>query len=105
MGEWLPTCPGFLGLSTDAQCMAVSRPLFSAFDDRTMITITSIIPCYFVLADCWASRNLRLVRRISTELVGSCELPSIPPVGARRRPESWIPALSITKWLRGPDLN
>jgi hypothetical protein len=24
---------------------------------------------------------------------------------ARKRPESWIPALSITKWLRGSDLN
>jgi len=22
-----------------------------------------------------------------------------------KRPESWIPALSITKWLRGSDLN
>src|SRR6266566_7664903 len=38
-------------------------------------------------------------------LVGSCELTNIPPVGARKRPESWIPALWITKWLRGSDLN
>src|SRR6267154_2458176 len=34
-------------------------------------------------------------------LVGSCELTNIPPVGARKRPESWIPALSLAKWLRG----
>jgi hypothetical protein len=36
-------------------------------------------------------------------LVGSCELTNIPPVGARKRPESSIPALSITNWLRGSD--
>src|SRR5260370_17883101 len=28
-----------------------------------------------------------------------------PPAVARKRPESRIPALWITNWLRGPDLN
>src|SRR5258708_6127461 len=42
---------------------------------------------------------------VPNALVGSCELTNIPPVGARKRPESWIPALWITKWLRGSDLN
>ena len=28
-----------------------------------------------------------------------------PRALARKMPESWIPALSITKWLRGSDLN
>ena len=69
-GRWASgsrTCLGFLGQATDARCMAVSRPLFSAFDDRTLTTRTFIIPFYFVLADSWASRNLRFVRRISTD--------------------------------------
>jgi len=30
-----------------------------------------------------------------------CDPMSSPPPVARRRPESWIPALWITKWLRG----
>src|SRR6266403_359960 len=41
------------------------------------------------------------LNRVLNALLGSCELTNIPPVGARKRPESWIPALSITKWLRG----
>ena len=42
----------------------------------------------------------------SEPLVGSCDSTNIPSAIARKkRPEYWIPALWITKWLRGADLN
>jgi hypothetical protein len=37
-GRWANGSRYVVGLATDARCMAFSRPLFCAFDDRTLIT-------------------------------------------------------------------
>jgi hypothetical protein len=50
-------------------------------------------------------RRKVLASILTNALVESYEATDIPPAIARKRPESWIPALSITKWLRGSDLN
>lgn len=52
------------------------------------------------------THRLLLLSVVLTTFLGpACDAMNIPPSVARKRPESWIPALSITKWLRGSDLN
>jgi hypothetical protein len=42
-GRWASGSRHVVGLATDARCMAFSRPLFCAFDDRTLTTSRPIV--------------------------------------------------------------
>jgi len=68
-GRWASGSRHVVGLATDARCMAVSRPLFCAFDDRTLITsrpvITFVILFWLVAGEAPSNKSSSTSRHVS----------------------------------------